>query len=125
MQYPHQLIPKEHAGLDCGRLEQILLTHGERGAERFLGRTLEDVAVRLSRVERSWHRGEVNAVRRTARALSEAAGQIGLTTLSRVALDVSQVALRNDPAALAATGPSPSITSPRSCLAGVPWEKTR
>ncbi|WP_316649394.1 hypothetical protein [Ovoidimarina sediminis] len=97
------MIPKEHAGLYCGRLEEILLTHGERGAERFLGRTLEDVAVRLSRVERCWQRGEVGALRRTARALSEAAGQIGLTTLSRVALDVSQVTWRNDPAALAAT----------------------
>ena len=82
MHSPPQLIPKEHAGLDCGRLEEILLTHGERGAERFLGRTLEDVAVRLSRVERSWHRGEVSAVRRTARALSEPSGRLGKSARS-------------------------------------------
>lgn len=99
---PH-LIPREHASLDCGRLEEILLTLGERGAERFLSRTLEDVAVRLNRIERAWARGEIAAIRRISRALSEAAGKIGLTTLSRVARDVEEVALRGDAAALAAT----------------------
>ena len=99
---PH-LVPREHASLDCGRLEEILLTLGERGAERFLSRTLEDVAVRLNRVERAWRRGESASVRRISRALSDSAAKIGLTTLARVACDVGRVAARGDAAALAAT----------------------
>ncbi len=93
----------DHAGLDCGRLEEILLTYGEAGAERFLGRTLEDVAVRLNRLERAWRRNDAKLLARGALDLAQVAESIGLVSLGHAARNVGTTATSGDPVAQSAT----------------------
>lgn len=94
---------KETARLDCARLEALVRGMGEAQAERFVCRRLEDVALQLNRVDSAWRRGDVARVRQGADDIAGLAAAIGLTTLSRVARDVSGVVPRGDMAALAAT----------------------
>lgn len=93
----------EAARLDTDRLETLVLEYGEPGAERFLGRTLEDIAVRLNRVERSWRRKDLVRLCHGARELSGVAEIVGLTTLARAAANVSSAAISGDMAAMAST----------------------
>ena len=94
---------QEFAGLDVTRLKTLVDDYGESGAERFVGRALESIAVRLSKAERAWRRGDTVRLCHGARELSDVAGQIGLTGLERVAMDVSTVAITGDVVALGAT----------------------
>ncbi|MEM9343249.1 MAG: hypothetical protein AAGA87_09400 [Pseudomonadota bacterium] len=93
----------EAARLDTDRLESLVLEYGEPGAERFLGRTLEDIAVRLNRVERSWRRKDMVRLCHGARELSGVAEMVGLTTLARAAENASSAAISGDLAAMAST----------------------
>ncbi len=95
--------PQEFPGVDGSRLKALVDDYGEPGAERFVGRALESIAVRLSKAERAWRRGDTVRLCHGARELSAVAGQIGLTGLERVAMDVSTVAISGDVAALGAT----------------------
>ena len=94
---------REVARLDADRLQHLVEEYGEPGAERFVGRALEAIAVRLSKAERAWRRGDSVRLCQGARELSDIAGQIGLPSLQRVAMDVSRVAIAGDSAALGAT----------------------
>ncbi len=89
--------------MDRDRLEALVLEHGQQGAERFMGRTLEDLAVRLNRAERHFQRGEFSRLSGSADGIAALARDVGLTGLARAATAVSDVADRYEPAALAAT----------------------
>lgn len=93
----------EAAGLDRDRLADLLGEMGEPAAERLIGRSLEDLAVRLNRAERAWTRGDHVRLCHGTREMAEVAQRIGLTTFARSAVNVSQVAMTGDHAALAAT----------------------
>lgn len=89
--------------MDVERLQALVDDYGEPGAERFVGRALESIAVRLGKAERAWTRGDTVRLCQGAREISDIAGQIGLTSLEQVAMDVSKVAISGDHVALSAT----------------------
>lgn len=98
-----KLRPDEPARVDRGRLEQLVEDYGPGGAERLMGRTLEDLAVRLNRADRAWRRGDTVRLCHGARELADVAERIGFLGLARAADVVSRVAIEGDPAALGAT----------------------
>ncbi len=93
----------EPARMDRDRLLKLFADHGQPGAERLIGRTLEDLAVRLNRVERSWKDSDQVRLCHGARELSEVAMHIGLVSLARAALAASRAATAGDHAAMGAT----------------------
>jgi hypothetical protein len=93
----------EPARLDRIRLEQLIVEHGEPGAERLVGRTLDNIALRLNRCERAWRGSEDRRVCEAAEELAIYAEHIGLVSLERVALDVAAAAAVGDHVALGAT----------------------
>lgn len=93
----------ETARVDRERLEALVEDYGSQGAERFLGRALEQLALRLNRAERAWRRGDLVRLCHGARELSDVAERVGFVGLARVAGTVSRLAMGGDPVALAAT----------------------
>lgn len=93
----------ETACLDRDRLEELVIELGEPGAERYVGRALDTIAVRLNRCERARRSGDMARLITSAEELAGCAQQIGLVTLERVARDVILTARRGDEASLAAT----------------------
>lgn len=95
--------PFEPVRVDRDRLETLVADYGPQGAERLIGRTLEDIAVRLNRADRAWRNDDHVSLCAGARELSDVASRVGLDGLSRTAGNVSQVAMTGDQAALAST----------------------
>jgi hypothetical protein len=93
----------EAARFDRARLEALILELGEPGAERLIGRALEDLALRLNRIERGARLGDVDAVLAQSQALVRLADDVGMSDLARVAGDVVALSRGGDAAALAAT----------------------
>lgn len=86
------------------RARQIALVQalGEAEADRVIGRAIEEIAVRLTRIERAYAQGELFRVEKGARGLAAIAEQTGLPTVRRLALVVADLTATNDPPALAA-----------------------
>lgn len=76
---------------------------GEIAAEDVVCRAIEELAVRLSHCERQWRASDLAALRKGARSLIAIAEQIGMTTLARVAGDVTASVDARDDAAIGAT----------------------
>ena len=93
----------EAARVDRARLEALVFDHGPQGAERLMGRTLEDLAVRLNRADRAWRKGQPSALCRDARALADVAEDVGLVGLAQVARVVGDLVPTGDSAAIGAT----------------------
>ncbi|MEM0948288.1 MAG: hypothetical protein AAGK37_12835 [Pseudomonadota bacterium] len=93
----------EPAQVDRLRLEELVYDHGPQGAERLMGRTLEDLAVRLNQAERAWRKGHSAALQRDANSLADLAYGVGLVGLCQVANAVAEIAVTDDSAALGAT----------------------
>lgn len=93
----------ETVRLDHGRVESLYRQLGETGAEDVICRAIEELAVRLAHCERLWRKGRLEDLRKSARSLIAIADQIGMTTLSRVAGDVTRTIDAQDAAALGAT----------------------
>ncbi len=89
--------------MDRGRLEALVFNHGPQGAERLMGRTLEDLAIRLNRAERAWRKGQAAGLCRDAAALAQVAEDVGLVGLAQVARAVAGLATTGDSAAIGAT----------------------
>lgn len=93
----------ELVGLDRDNLEDLYGQLGPDGAENIVCRAMEELAFRLSNL-RDLHRdGRLPEMVKISRSLIGIAEQIGLTTLARVARDVSDCAATGDPIAVAAT----------------------
>ncbi|MGR3434664.1 MAG: hypothetical protein ACU0CO_07230 [Shimia sp.] len=84
---------------------RLVLTErlGVAGAEGVICRTMEEVANRLSLIERCYHQGDRAALTKALAGTVEMAEQVGLHVLAQVARDVSDCAQGTDPVALAAT----------------------
>lgn len=94
-----------HAEGVCLNPDRLVLLYselGETGAERVMLRTMENIDARLDDIDRLSRSGQVAALIRSARTLSKMADQIGMETLSRVALDVVAASETGDDAARAA-----------------------
>lgn len=98
-----QLRYEESAGINLGRLEELIEEYGELAAERHVGRILECIAVRLNKCERAWVSQDCRGLRNSALELASYAAEIGLNKLERVACDVQTAIDSADPAAQGAT----------------------
>ncbi|QDY69783.1 hypothetical protein [Qingshengfaniella alkalisoli] len=76
---------------------------GETGAEEMLCDAMEDMALRLARIDRYHRAGAFGSLGQTAEGLQAVARRIGMKDLARVARDVSICAMRRDRVGLAAT----------------------
>lgn len=94
---------EEWVRLDPQRIAGLFSELGPAGAERLIGAAIEDLAVQLAQLRALAPAGPGPAADAWARALSDLAGQVGLSGLSRVARDVADCAARADPAAFGAT----------------------
>ncbi|WP_232825398.1 hypothetical protein [Albibacillus kandeliae] len=98
-----QHISAEPVRFDPDRLHRLFRQLGERSAEAMLSRALEELAVRLSLCEDHWHAESWPDLQKCARSIIAISEQIGLTTLARVAGDVTGATARRDLAAVGAT----------------------
>jgi len=89
--------------LDPDKLGGLYQQLGEAGAEDVVCRAIEELAVRLSHCERLWRRQDLNGLRKSARSLVAISEQIGMTTLARVAGDVTGAVDADDRAVVGAT----------------------
>ncbi|PYE84280.1 hypothetical protein [Pseudoroseicyclus aestuarii] len=76
---------------------------GPQAATQRLDRGREDLMHRLDRLQTAHRAHELRSVLSDAMATADLAGELGLSDLHRVALDVAGCAGRNDGAALSAT----------------------
>ena len=97
------LAQEEAVRLDPDRLHSLYEQLGEAGAEDVVCRAMEELALRLSLVERLYRQDRLGEMRKAARSLTGIADQIGMNTLCRVAMDVTLCVDAGDPVALAAT----------------------
>ncbi|MGH1330385.1 MAG: hypothetical protein ACRBBK_05840 [Paracoccaceae bacterium] len=98
-----KLRPDEAVRLDHDRLEHLYMQLGPSGAEGVVARAMEELAARLSKVERLYKRGELGEMQRAARSMIAISEQIGMVTFARVAEDVTRLSDSENSAALAAT----------------------
>jgi hypothetical protein len=97
-----RLRPDEPVRLERARLAALYASAGEAQAEEIICRAMEELAQRLSALERAYAQGETAALARGARSLGAIAEQMGMTGLARVARDVALCAERRDGPALGA-----------------------
>ena len=97
------LVQNETVRLDSDRLGQLYRQLGEVSAEDVVCRAIEELAVRLSHCERLWRQRDHEQLRKSARSLIAISDQIGMSTLARVARDVTCAVDAGDTVALGAT----------------------
>ena len=98
-----QLRPDEHVCLNPDRVVQLRRQLGDAAAKDVVARAMQDLAMRLERVESHYVAGQTDAMRKGARLVLAIADQIGLDTLTMVAEDVVACVDSGDQVALAAT----------------------
>ncbi|WP_085878118.1 hypothetical protein [Roseisalinus antarcticus] len=96
-------MPREPVSFDTTPLVRLFAELGEMAAEDTVCNTLEQVSLRLHRLEKRCHRQEFDAIPDLAAEIALLADRIGLATVSRVAGHVGDRARVGDLAALAAT----------------------
>lgn len=93
----------EPVRIDPDRLMALYADLGESGATEVVCRAMEELAGRLTEIQRFVDEGDAAAMHRSARLLIRVAEQIGMLTLARVARDVLRTTLAGDAAGQAAT----------------------
>jgi len=94
---------EEGVRLDPDRLVALYSDLGETAAEQVMCRAMEELAQRLTEIQRFVDEGNVTAMTRCARLLIKAADQVGMLTFARVARDVLRTTEAADRTAQAAT----------------------
>ena len=89
--------------LDNDRLNDLYTQLGQHAAEDVVCRALEEMAARLSHIDKSYRAGDWDDLRKNARGLGAIAEQLGIMILSKVARDVKTCVDIGDPVATAAT----------------------
>ena len=92
----------EAVRMDGQAISALTAQLGEAGAEGVINRAMEEVANRLSLIERSYYEQETDVLWKAARGLISIAEQIGLVELAYCAQTVSDCAQADDKVALAA-----------------------
>lgn len=93
----------EGVRLDPDCLVALYSNLGEAGAEQVVCKAMEELAARLTEMQRFADEGRTPALVRSARLLIKVAAQIGMLSFARVAGDVVAAANAGDPAGQAAT----------------------
>ena len=117
MSEPAQIHHAECVSLDAGHVLELYRDLGPAGAESVLARAMEEIVVRVAALSDFHRAGRWADVARRAGTLRAIAEQVGMTTLARVAGDVSRCAARGDPASLGATLARLDRTAHRSLAA--------
>ncbi len=97
-----ELRPNSAVKVEQDRLEQLYEQLGQSGADGVVSRAMEELAIRLAKVEGCYKRGELEEMQRAARSMIAISEQIGMVTFAQVAEDVKSLAMSQDGAALAA-----------------------
>lgn len=97
------LRPEEGVRLDPDRLAALYAEIGRSGAEQVISAAMEQLAVHLAAIQTAAQRRAAADLLRAVDALTRLAGQVGMTSLARVAGDVAGCAARGDPVGQAAT----------------------
>lgn len=97
-----ELCPAEFVVLEGERLGALAADLGEARAERVLSRAMEEIGVRLARVQAAYGAGDSARMKKHAQGLAAIAGQIGMADLVRVARDMADLSQGIDAAAQAA-----------------------
>ena len=97
------LAVQEPVRIDARRLDEIVGELGETAAHNIVCVALERLATALDETRAAAMEGEQAVLLSRAELLSRLAWQVGLTSLTAVALDVAACAERRDATALAAT----------------------
>ena len=97
------LIFEEQVRLDSDRLAELYVQMGETGAQDVVCRAMEELAVRLAKINESYQSNRARELRKGAKGLIGIAEQIGMQRLAKVARDVCNCVDQNDPLALGAT----------------------
>jgi hypothetical protein len=93
---------EDPARMDHARLSRLFADLGPEAAEAVVTRALEELAVRLVRLDRLRRQGDLARLHKTARGMAAIADQLGMAALARVALDATACADAGDTVALAA-----------------------
>ncbi len=98
-----EIRPAETASLDHARIVEIAERLGPGGADDFLCRAMEEIAVLLGEAERAYEAGHPVQLRAAAAQIAGHAASIGMSTLENAAGNMVDVARSNPSgAALAA-----------------------
>ncbi len=92
----------ESVRLDVDRLSLLSSELGDAGAVRVIGRAMEEIAVRLTRLENAYAEGDLERVAKGARGLRAIAEETGLTSVRDIADDVFALSSSHDAAAFGA-----------------------
>lgn len=97
-----QLAIAECVHIDTQRLTDIINDLGAASARTMISMSLQQVKAGLSILNKAVNGGDLDAISKAADRVSRDAWQVGLVTLSAVAVDVTDCATRGDRPALAA-----------------------
>ena len=89
--------------IDNARLDDLFSQLGQNAAEDVVCRALEEMAARLTYIEKSYRLGEWNELCKNARGLGAVADQLGIALLAQVARNLKNCTETGDPVATAAT----------------------
>lgn len=98
-----KLRPEGVVRVDKERLDQLYAQLGASGADGVVSRAMEELAVRMAKVESCYKKGQLDEMQRAARSMIAISEQIGMETFASVASDVNSLATLDDGTALAAT----------------------
>ena len=94
---------EEAVCFDADRLESLCQEFGDIEAEQVIARALEQIAIKLAALKAYHAMGDATEMDKTCASLSVVAGQIGMTSLARVARDVRGCLKVGNAAAIGAT----------------------
>jgi len=97
------LVIEEKVRLESDRLAELYVQLGEAGAQDVVCRAMEELAIRLARIDEAYRAYRLAALRKGAKSLIGIAEQVGMQRLADVARDVCLCADDMDPVALGAT----------------------
>jgi hypothetical protein len=97
-----RLYHAEAVRFEDAQLRQLTSDLGRARADRVIGRAMDEVAVRLARIEAAYTVGALDRVGKGARGLMAIAGQTGLASVRDAARDVAELSTSRDGTALAA-----------------------
>lgn len=112
-----KLRPAGAVNVERERLDQLYAQLGASGADGVITRAMEELAVRLAKVESCYKKGQLTDMKRAAKSMVAISEQIGMTTFAVAAASVNELADSDDSTALAATVDRLMRTGENSLLA--------
>ncbi|MEL6597561.1 MAG: hypothetical protein AAFQ47_16615 [Pseudomonadota bacterium] len=97
-----RLEPCEEVRFDPDRLAELFVQLGQQGAEDVVCRAMEEISLRLAKVNAAYEAGNIETLRKLTRSLVAISDQVGLVALAQVAASVADCAAGRDRVALVA-----------------------